>query len=59
MTQRVGSDAFRSEGRAGRGGMGEVVGEAVFDRVAAEASAGRGGEQRVSGCAVSFGEPVR
>ena len=44
------------EGHA-RGRDGDVVGEAPFDRVAAEASAGDGREQWIGGSAGTFPEP--
>ena len=45
-----------SEGQVGPG-EGDVVGEAVFDRVAAERSAGDGREQRIAWGAGTFAEP--
>ncbi len=44
--------------RAGRPGGGQVAGEPVFDRVAAEPAAGAGREQRLVGVAGAFGEPA-
>lgn len=52
VTQGVGSDPFAAQGRAGCSGRGDVLGEAVFDGVAAETSAVTAGEERIGGLAL-------
>jgi hypothetical protein len=58
VPQRVRGDRLAAQGRAGGDGLGDVVGDAVLDRVAAERPAPASREQRVGGFTVLLVEPV-
>ena len=57
VAQRVHGDPLSLERGAVAVGDGDVVGEAPFDRIAAEAAAVDGGEQRIACSAWIFAEP--
>jgi len=58
VPQDVRADLFSVQRRAAGRGVDGVVGEAMFDGVAAERGAAMGREQRRAGGAVGFAEPV-
>jgi hypothetical protein len=58
VTQAVGGDVFAVQGRTGCASHVDVLGEAVFDSVGAEALAVTAGKERIGGLSWSFPEPV-